>query len=143
MTSSELSEIINNHKEWLENGKGHRANLRGANLECANLECANLEGANLRGANLEGANLECANLRGANLECATGNMKQVKSVIIETYPVVYTQSHLQIGCEIHEIQEWWQFSDNRILEMGGKTALQFWRKWKDTIKQIIEMSPAE
>jgi uncharacterized protein YjbI with pentapeptide repeats len=69
MEASELKEILEQHKFWIETNalKGQRANLKGANLEGACLEGANLEGACLEGACLEGANLTHANLTGANL----------------------------------------------------------------------------
>ena len=69
MEASELKEILDQHKLWLEtNGvQGERADLHGANLHGANLYDANLGGANLVNANLNGANLVNANLNGANL----------------------------------------------------------------------------
>jgi len=85
MEASELKEILDQHKLWLDGNGGSRANLEGANLEGANLEgailtganlegtylwCANLTHANLTHANLTRANLYGANLYGANLEDA-------------------------------------------------------------------------
>ena len=61
----------------------------------------------------------------------------------EQYAITYTASHLQIGCERHEIKDWFGFSDGRIKDMDGERALEFWREWKDTIKMIIEKSPAK
>jgi hypothetical protein len=49
---------------------------------------------------------------------------------------------MQIGCERHELKEWWDFEDKRILGMDGKKALKFWRTHKDLIKQAIELCPA-
>ena len=49
---------------------------------------------------------------------------------------------MQIGCELHNIDDWWEFDDDRILEMDGDTALSFWKEWRETIKMIIEKSPA-
>jgi hypothetical protein len=81
----ELNKILEDHKLWLKDEGGKRAdlsyaylrgaNLRGANLSDADLRCANLRGANLsgadlRGAYLRGADLRCADLRGAYLRCA-------------------------------------------------------------------------
>ena len=92
MEASELNQILDQHRLWLD-GKGgvcadltdadlidaylrdadltgaklHAANLTGANLTVANLTVANLTGANLTVANLTGANLEYANLTGAYL----------------------------------------------------------------------------
>ena len=76
MTQEQLSQILTDHKEWLnDNGKGKRADLRdanlsGANLICADLSGADLSGADLRNADLRGADLSGADLRGANLRNA-------------------------------------------------------------------------
>jgi len=67
MDIKKLNEILEQHKLWLSNMGGMRADLCGANLSGADLYGANLSGANLSGANLCGANLCGANLSGANL----------------------------------------------------------------------------
>ena len=69
MEASELKEILEQHKLWIETNKaeGKRANLRDANLYGANLRDANLYGADLYHANLWGADLRDANLYHANL----------------------------------------------------------------------------
>ena len=120
------------------------ADLRYANLRGADLYGANLRGADLYGANLRGANLRGADLRGANLNGASGNRLEIKSLFIsDDYPITYTSDVLQIGCELHDIAEWWGFDDKRIVDMDGKQALKFWRKYKGFIKQAIELSPAK
>ena len=83
--TEQLNEILENHKKWLYNEGGERADLhdtdlkefilkgvdlRKANLNGANLSKANLENADLRDANLRDADLEGANLSEANLEYA-------------------------------------------------------------------------
>ena len=50
---------------------------------------------------------------------------------------------MQIGCEYHAIEDWRNFSDNQIREMDGKSALEFWAKYKDFIFKAIELAPAE
>ncbi len=70
MNTDELKTILEQHKLWLEDEGGARANLRWAYLRGADLQRANLRGADLRGADLRGADLQCANLRGANLRGA-------------------------------------------------------------------------
>jgi len=124
------------------------ANLRGANLRDADLRGANLRGANLRDANLCDADLRDADLRGADL-CdadlcdASGNRKELMSILLfPEYPVTYTAGYLQIGCERHIITDWWGFDDKRILQMDGKTALKFWRKNKEIIQSIVAHCPA-
>ncbi len=71
MTTTELKEILEKHKKWV-NGEdgGERANLRGANLCNATLCDAKLRGADLVNANLAGADLRGANLCDANLSGA-------------------------------------------------------------------------
>jgi len=93
-------------------------------------------------ANLTDANLMDANLTDANLAGVAGNMRQIKSLFLETYPVAYTSEYLQIGCERHTIMEWWEFDDDRIEEMDGEEALIFWAKYRDFICEAIELSPA-
>jgi len=66
-THRELEIILENHKKWLTNEGGKRANLSYAELSYANLSGANLSGANLRGANLSGANLRGATY--SNIQC--------------------------------------------------------------------------
>jgi hypothetical protein len=67
MEQSELKEILDQHKLWLDGRGGERADLSGADLYCATLSGANLYCADLRGANLEAANLTGADLSFANL----------------------------------------------------------------------------
>ena len=134
------------------------ADLRGANLYRADLTYADLYRADLRGAhlfrsNLENARLSCANLyyanlkgarlTGANLWGCTGNGREIKSSseFLE-YEIAYTAEVLQIGCENHKIEDWWKFRDHEIREMEDEKALEFWRKNKDTIQNMIEQNPA-
>jgi uncharacterized protein YjbI with pentapeptide repeats len=70
MNKNELDLILEQHRLWLNNDGGKRANLSGANLSYANLSYANLSGANLSDANLSGANLSGANLSYAILSGA-------------------------------------------------------------------------
>ena len=119
------------------------ADFRYANLRYADLSCANLRYADFRSADLSSADLSCANLRDLGLWGVVGNMGVIRSIQLETYAISYTFEMLQIGCERHSIEEWRGFDDQRIIEMDGKEALKFWRKWKGIIMQLIEMSPAD
>lgn len=127
-TSEELNNILERHKKWLNDEEG------GAR---ADLSCANLSGANLRG-----SNLRRADLRGADLSLAIGEMKSLRSMQIEKYMISYTDKILNIGCKSYTIEEWKNFNDETISRMDSG-ALEWWKKWKPIIMQIIEMSPAE
>ena len=72
MTIKGLREILEKHREWLNNrDNGERANLSNVNLRNVDLCNVDLSYANLRGSDLFCANLQGANLQGANLQCAS------------------------------------------------------------------------
>ena len=151
-TKEELKEIIREHHKWLLNSsEGKRADLRYADLRYANLSyadlryanlryvdlsSADLSYANLRYADLSSADLSSADLRYANLSSAVGNMQEIKSLQAETYRITYTETVMAIGCEQHSIEDWKNFDDRRILEMEGKKALEWWKKWKPILESI-------
>ncbi len=140
-----------------------RANLAGANLAYANLAYANLADADLAYANLAGAYLARANLAGAYLARATltdanlayanlayayladanladanladGAKSSVAPVQIYglEWPVLISDRHIQVGCEVYTTEEWRGFDNRCIAEMDGKTARQFWDQWKGVI----------
>lgn len=125
-----------------------RANLRGVNLSGANLRDANLRGANLRCAdlydvNLSGANLYVANLRGAdlydaNLSGAVGNGKEIKSMQLGYYQIVYTKDILAIGCEQHSIEDWKTLHNIELSEED----FELLQENKDFIFDVINRYPA-
>ncbi|MDF3858110.1 pentapeptide repeat-containing protein [Achromobacter denitrificans] len=131
----------------LEQAVEARANLADANLADANLAGANLAGAYLAGAYLARANLARANLAGAYLAelsgiwGASGNLREVKAIQCDTWPVTYTATHMQIGCQLHALEAWWSFTDEQINEMAFG-ALAWWQKWKPVLHTIVTMAPA-
>lgn len=124
----------------IKNGaKLSRADLRGADLSDADLSDADLRGADLRYADLRGADL-----RGADLLCM-GNMREIKTLQIDTWSVGYTHDTLQIGCQRHEIEKWlkWHTDAGRkwIAQMDSK-ALQWADRNMSLVLQMIDASPA-
>lgn len=77
MTAEKLADILENHRKWMRNEGGCRANLSGADLSGADLSWANLSWANLSRAHLSWANLSGANLSRANLSGAKGLLDTV------------------------------------------------------------------
>ncbi len=124
----------------------HGANLRGANLYGANLYGADLRGANLYDANLYdanlyGANLHGADLRGANLYDANLYGDKLKKIPLFLYnldwDVTITTTFLRIGCQVHLIDDWKSFDDDKISSMASG-ALEFWRKYKTAILALCD-----
>ena len=68
MDKEKLQKILDEHKKWLNNEGGKRADLRGADLRFVKLIGANLSCADLRGADLRGADLRDVDLRDADLD---------------------------------------------------------------------------
>lgn len=165
MGQDKLNEKLQKHKLWLEdsirgkqlilNGADlRRVDLNGADLRKADLSGADLYRADLRwtdlsradlsqanlgGANLRGADLLGADLLGADFSWATGNGRELKSIIIDTLVITYTKQDMAIGYEQYSIEDWFSFDDDRISEMDGHD-LAWWRKYKDFIKSAINLS---
>ena len=144
MEQSKLDEIIRKHDLWL-NGKedGERADLSSANLRSANLSYADLRSADLSYANLSYANLRSANLSENKLWSTTGNGINVMFLQTDQYDITYTAEVMQIGCEQHDIKDWWKFDDERINSMDRGTSLEWWKVWKPILKKMIKASPAK
>lgn len=125
--------------------------LRGVELNFSVLEASDLRGANLRGADLRNTSLKNSDLRnvrleGADLLCANfhntiGNKKEIKTYQFEKYIVniVKEIGVIQIGCENHTYEEWFNFTDEEISEMD-EGALEWWNKHKEIIKQLYKMA---
>ena len=123
-----------------------RTNLYGMDLSGVNLYGANLSGANLSGANLSGVNLSGVNLSRTNLSKADLSKADLYGVKITKIPVQIsglkwwvniTEKHIQIGCKVYEAVEWFNFSDEKIMEMDSE-ALIFWKANKEFIKMTWE-----
>ena len=122
------------------------ANLRGADLCGANLCDADLNGANLSDANLSGANLSGATLNGANLWGTVGNMREIKSLQLDTWVVSWIMDQenkvtLQIGCQKHPL-EMWVKSDPRWIATLDPKAADWWGKYRDFILNTVNLFPA-
>ena len=134
MNADKLAEILRKHDLWLEGQEaGERADLRSPNL------CY----ANLRSANLRYANLSYADLSENKLWLTTGYGINVMFLQTDEYDITYTAEVMQIGCEQHDIKDWWKFDDERINSMDRGTSLEWWKVWKPILKKIIKASPAK
>jgi len=117
-----------------------RAALTGANMTGANMTGVDLSRANMTGANMTGADLTGVDLSRANLCGSTGNNIEIKTIQTGIYIVNIVEKfeYLQIGCERNTIERWFNFTDREILEMDGKKALKWWKKWKPILVAILE-----
>jgi uncharacterized protein YjbI with pentapeptide repeats len=127
MKHEQLAEVLRLHSLWLGGADGGvRADLAGANLSYANLSCANLSRARLSG--------------------VIGNMREIRSMHIDTWPVTWVMSPegvatVQIGCQRHTLAQWAEFSDKKIISMHSR-ALDWWRANRDFVLSTVERYPA-
>jgi hypothetical protein len=131
-----LASVLADHQLWLRGEGGKRADLSGWYLACANMTDANMTGANMTDAIMTGANMT-----GACLWGAIGNMREIKSMQIEGWPVTYTADTLQIGCKRHPIAAWRNASPDWIKAMHSD-ATDWWAKFGPLILAVIDASPA-
>ena len=129
------------------------ARLDGASLDRARLDGASLNGASLIGASLDrarliGASLDRASLIGANLDGASLNGARLRETVWRglvkinraplyvgglAWPVWILDNHMQIGCELHTLNEWRGFDCARIARMDGVASRKFWKQWRDPL----------
>ena len=65
MNQKDLQQILDDHKKWINDDGGKRADLSYSDLRDSDLRGAGLRGADLRGADLRGADLRGSDLRGS------------------------------------------------------------------------------
>ena len=53
----------------------------------------------------------------------------------------YTATHMQIGCQTHELAQWFEFDARQIDRMDCQ-ATTWWAVWKPILQAIIAVSPA-
>ena len=122
------------------------ANLYDANLRDAYLRDADLRDAYLRGADLRGADLCGANLYGANLWGTVGNMREIKSLQLDTWVVSWIMDQenkvtLQIGCQKHPLEMWVKIDPRWIATLDHKAA-DWWGKYREFILNTVNLFPA-
>ena len=59
------------------------------------------------------------------------------------YNITITPLHIKIGCQYHAQEAWWNFTDEQIEKMDGESALNFWKIWKEPLKQICDAMKKE
>lgn len=72
-----------------------------------------------------------------NLKLVAGDGIFIKTIQLPNYDVVFSTTHMQIGDEYHQIDQWFDFSDDDISKMSDGT-LVWWKKWKPFIKLAVE-----
>lgn len=119
-------------------------NMHGANLIGTDLSGAKLIRTDMRGTNMRGTDLSWAKLIGADLRCL-GNMRELRTMQIDTWDIGYTADTLQIGCQRHPIDKWrkWNTDAGRkwIAQMDS-TALAWADRNLDLVLGIIDANPA-
>ena len=132
-----LEKILEDHKKWLNNEGGKRANLSYADLSDADLSSADLRhvyliGANLsdtdlsyadlRNANLRHANLSSANLRHANLSSADlryANLSNADLINADLKEIKYDNNtcFIQLQCPEEGSFIGYKKADNKIVKL--------------------------
>ena len=59
------------------------------------------------------------------------------------YNITITPLHIKIGCQYHAHEAWWNFTNEQIEKMDGESALNFWKIWKEPLKQICDAMKKE
>ena len=119
------------------------ADLRGFDFKTLDLQYTNFTEADLTGADLSdthcldtiftNAILTNADLPNSLYDCI-GNGKEIVNLDTNRYKVCLTKDRLNIGCQDHAYQDWYEFDTDEIGELSDY-ALEFWQQYKDEIFQ--------
>jgi len=143
------------------------ANMQSVTLVETNLAGVALDKSNMRGSwwkqtSVNGASLKRVNLIDAKLieidlntlttmEGMLGNGQEIKNLLIDTLPITYTATRMQIGHHIWPLEKWWQFDTELVrgfvcglmpFDQGTSTIFAQWDRFKPLLAQVIETSPA-
>lgn len=58
--------------------------------------------------------------------------------LYERYRIEIWQGFMKIGCEEHLLSDWKKFTQKKIIEMEGKEAAIWWKKWKPVLFALAE-----
>lgn len=108
--------------------------------KCAFYNC-NFFGANIKTSNFMSARFSDCDINLENMESLFGNGKQIKSMFISDYPIVWTSEYLQIGCQKKTIEEWRALDKekaNELIDFGWS----WWEEHRDFIVNAIKEYPA-
>ena len=126
----------NSMKKTLEAAIKNGSDLSNSNLRNSDLRNSNLRNSNLSNSDLSNSDLSSSDLSNSNLSgCLVfdENLKRTPLFINGLFwPVTITDSYLKIGCQLHKIDDWSSFTDDKINSMDSK-ALEFWHLWSGVI----------
>lgn len=105
------------------------------NLSRADFSHSNLIGASFLNSTLVGTKFHFADLRGCKFSDLSLDTDLVVIYGTSMWEVFITSKSIQIGCQIHSVEEWEQFSKREIDDMDA-IALDFWKDWKKPILSI-------
>ncbi|RTI85310.1 pentapeptide repeat-containing protein [Campylobacter jejuni] len=118
--------------------------LEGISLNNANLENINLSGLDFNNAFINGASFHFCNFlrtefencifENVDLRDCIGDMKNIFSVVVDTYVMTFTKTMMNLGCDTKTIKEWRNVS---VDDLEDEEQKWLWSYYKDTIFEII------
>lgn len=123
----------------LEEADFTNAELRNCIFDSINAKNAKFTNAEIEYSSFTFARLYGANFTHANLDGVIGDGLELFSIQTDPYPITVWRDVIQIGCQRHTIDTWKVLSDRQISSMDIG-ALDWWRKWKEPLLQIIEVN---
>lgn len=120
------------------------AYLRGANFTESDLSLANFAKARLPHASFHDACTDGANFIDAKLNNVIGDGIRIRTLQLEPYNVVYTHTHMSIGCKTFPIDDWWKITPEEAADMSElEDAATLWESLKPILQALVTAMPAK
>ena len=103
--------------------------------------CTDFTGATLLNCCFLDAIMSNVVLSGADLEGVIGNTREIKSLQVVRFPVVYTSSVVQIGCKCCNVDDIKENFAIMLQEQGAEKHSQLWDMYKEYLETVMALSP--
>lgn len=128
----------------LKHGYWEDCTVADTNLTQASFEYFNAAKCKFYNCNMHGVNSACSKWRG----CQISKPRNIKTnsllpdlihgrIDTNQWPISFTDEYMQIGCQLHVAEAWFNFNDQEIAAMH-KNALDWWRIWKPALQALVE-----
>ncbi|EIP0127540.1 TPA: pentapeptide repeat-containing protein [Campylobacter coli] len=119
--------------------------INGASFKNANLNDISSKNASFIDCDFSGASFHFCNFlrtefencifENVSLRDCIGDMKNIFSIVVDTYVVTFTKTMMNLGCNTKTIKEWRNLS---VDDLEDEEQKWLWNYYKDTIFEIID-----
>lgn len=118
-----------------------KANVNNCNFQYASMNLVDFSNGDISNSNFYEVYIHTPDLLNTKFTHVIGDGKYLKTIMALDWHIVYTKTHMAIGCRQYKLSEWWKFTAKEIKPMHGN-ANRFWKRYKPLLQEIIKRNKA-